>query len=205
NWQVADVLDDFRWARFLELNAYEVPYEEGIVWLVTEPSLAIAAWQESLRRVGVQKEEMYGHMLALASQRSPAVHRGLQEIGLVDHDLALVYLQGAAGADFMNALHRFLDHDPNLQTLSGEEKPSFFSLWADRGDLNELARAVEIRPDWMNHAWRGVAKYHSKRDDFRNAFEVVRRFGEKPALPETAADLSIDQLRQTLHAMPANY
>ena len=201
----ADALDDFRRARFLEPNAYEVPYEEGIVWLASEPSLAIAAWQESLRRVGVQKVEMYGHMLTLASQYSPTVRRGLEEIGLVQHDLALVYLQGAAGAGFMTALHRFLEHDPNLQTFSGEEKIRFFSLWADRGDLNELARAVETHPDWMSHAWRAVAKYHSSRNDYRTAFEVVRRFGGTPPLPDAATDSSIDQLRQALHAMPDNY
>jgi hypothetical protein len=201
----ADVLDDFRRARFLEPNAYEVPYEEGIVWLATQPSLAIAAWREALRRVGVQKLEIYGHMLALASQHSPTVHRGLEEIGMVQHDLALVYLQGAAGAGFMTALHRFLEHDPNLQTFSGEEKIRFFSLWADRGDLNELARAVETHPDWMSHAWRAVAKYHASRNDFRSAFEVVRRFGETPRLPEAAAGSSIEQLREAFHAAPENY
>ena len=201
----ADVLDDFRRARFLEPNAHEVPYEEGVVWLVTEPSLAIAAWQESLRRVGVEKLEMYGHMLALASQHNPTVRRGLEEIGMVQPDLALVYLQGASGASFMTALHHFLEHDPNLQTFSVEEKIRFFSLWAERGDLNELAHGVETHPDWMNHAWRAVAKYHSSRNDFRTAFEIVRRFGETPALPEAATASSIDQIRQRLHAMPYDY
>ncbi len=97
----SDALDDFRRARFLEPNAYEVPYQEGIVWLAAEPSLAITAWREALRRVGAQRLEIYGHMLALAAQHSPAVRRGLEEIGMVHHDLALIYLQGAAGADFM--------------------------------------------------------------------------------------------------------
>jgi tetratricopeptide (TPR) repeat protein len=201
----ADALDDFRRARFLEPNAYEVPYEEGIVWLATQPSLAIAAWREALRRVGVQKLEMYGHMLALASQHSPTVRRGLEEIGMANHDLAIIYLQGAAGAGFMTALHRFLEHDPNLQTLSNDEKIKFFSLWAERGDLNELAHDVGTHPDWMSHAWRAMAKYHASRSDFRSAFEVVRRFGETPPLPEAAVDPSIEQLRQAFHAAPDNY
>ncbi|MEY2490039.1 MAG: hypothetical protein QOC70_1981 [Verrucomicrobiota bacterium] len=201
----SDALDDFRRARFLEPNAFEVPYEEGIVWLATEPSLATPAWREALRRVGVQRLEMYGHMLALAAQQSPAVRQGLEEIGMVHHDLALTYFQGAAGPAFMSALHRFLEHDPNLQTFSSEEKIRFFSLWAERGDLNELAQAVETHPDWMSHAWRAMAKYHASRNDFRNAFEVVRRFGETPPLPEAAAGSSIEQLRQALHAMPDNY
>jgi hypothetical protein len=200
-----DALDDFRRARFLEPNAYEVPFEEGSVWLASEPALAITAWREALRRVGVQRLEKYGQMLSLAAQYSPTVYRGLEEIGLVHHDLALIYFERAAGDAFMTALHRFLEHDPNLQTFSSDEKIRFFSLWAERGDLNELARAVETHPDWISHAWRAVAKYHASRNDFRSAFEVVRRFGETPPLPEAAAGSSIDQLRQSLHAMPDNY
>jgi O-antigen ligase/tetratricopeptide (TPR) repeat protein len=201
----ADALDDFRRARFLEPNAYEVPYEEGIVWLAAEPSLAITAWREALRRVGPQRLEIYGHMLALASQHNPAVRRGLEEIGMVHHDLALIYLQGAAGADFMTALHRLLEHDPNLQTFSGDEKVRFFSLWAERGDLDELVRVAGTHPDWMNHAWRALAKHHASRNDFRGAFELVRRFGGTPPLPEEAAYSSIEQLRQAFHAQPDNY
>ena len=201
----SDALDDFRRARFLEPNAYEVPYEEGIVWLAREPSLAITAWREALRRVGPQRLEIYGHMLALASQHNPTVRRGLEEIGMVHHDLALIYLQGAAGADFMTALHRLLEHDPDLRTLSSEEKIRLFSLWAERGDLNELVSAVATRPDWMEQAWRALATHHASRSDFRGAFELVRRFGETPPLPEETAYSSIEQLRQAFHASPDNY
>jgi O-antigen ligase len=201
----SEALDDFRRARFLEPNAYEVPYEEGAVWLAREPSLAITAWREALRRAGDQRPDVYEHMLGLASQRSPAVHRGLEEIGMVHHDLALVYLQHAGGADFTTALHRFLERDPTLQTFSIEEKSRFFSLWGDRGDPEDLARAVEAHPDWLDHAWRAMAKYHASRNDFRSAYRVVRRFGETPPMPEEAVGASIDQLRQALHADPDNF
>ena len=73
-----------------------------------------------------------------------------------------------------------------LQTFSSEEKIKFFSLWGERGDVNELVRAVETHPDWMSHAWRAMAKYHASRNDFRSALELVRRFGETPPLPEAA-------------------
>jgi O-antigen ligase/tetratricopeptide (TPR) repeat protein len=201
----ADALDDFRRARFLEPNAYEIPYEEGVVWLAREPPLAITAWREALRRAAAQRSGVYDQMLGLASQQSPTVHRGLEEIGMVHHDLALVYLQHAGGADFTTALHRFLEHDPNLQTLSTEEKSRFFSLWGDRGEPEEMARAVEAHPDWLDHAWRAMAKYHSNRNDFQSAFRVVRRFGETPPMPEDAVRSSIDQLRKAFHAAPDNY
>ena len=200
----ADALDDFQRARFLEPNAYEVPFEEGSVWLTKEPVLAIGAWREALRRVGEQKLDRYGHMLTLSAQFSPTVHRGLEEIGLEQHDLALVYFQRAAGTAFMTALHRFLERDPNLQSFSGAEKVEFFSLWAKRGDLKELVRAVETKPDWMNYAWSAMAKYHASRNDFRAAFDLVRRFGEAPTLPETNAG-SLEQLQQAFNVAPDNY
>lgn len=202
---VSDALDDFRRARFLEPNAYQVPYEEGVVWLAIEPPLAITAWREALRRAGAQRSGVYGQMLGLAHQRSPAVHRGLEEIGMVHHDLALVYLQHAGGANFTAALHRFLEQDPNLQTFTSEEKSRFFSLWGDRGDAEEMARAVGAHADWLEHAWRAMAKYHARRNDFRSAFQVARRFEETPPMPEDAGGSSIDQLRQALHASPENY
>ena len=96
----AEALDDFRRARFLEPNVYEVPFQEGVVWLTRQPALAIAAWRETLRRVGMQRLEVYGTMLTLASQHSPAVRQGLEEIGMAHHDLALIYLQGRGRCRF---------------------------------------------------------------------------------------------------------
>jgi hypothetical protein len=201
----SDALDDFRRARFLEPNAYEVPFEEGSAWLASEPGLAITAWREALRRAGAEKSEKYRRMLSLAAQYRPAVYRGLEEFGLAHHDLALICLERATGQQFMSALDGVLEHDPNLQTFSSEEKLKLFSLWADHGDLNELARVVEAHPDWMSHAWPALAKYHASRNDFRSAFKVVRRFGETPPLPDASAGQSLDQLRQAFHAAPDNY
>ncbi len=201
----SEALDDFRRARFLEPNAYEVPSQEGTVWLTREPALAITAWREALRRAGAQRPQVYSHMLGLASQHSPSVHRALEEMGMIHPDLALVYLSHAGGADFTAALNRLLDYDPNLQTFSSEEKSRFFSLWGDRGNAEEMARAVEARPDWLEHAWRAMAKFHASRSNFRRAFEIVRRFVATPPLPDAAIGSSIDQLRQALHAMPENY
>ncbi len=200
-----EAVDDFRRARFLEPNVYEVPFEEGKVWIASEPALTLTAWREALRRAGEQRGEVYGRMLALATQYSPRVHRGLEEFGMDHHDLALVYLEHSGGAPFMSALRRFLEHDPPLQTLSPAERLTLFKYWAERGDVAELAREVEAHPEWMTEAWRGLARYHASRRDFRKAYEVTRRFGGPPALPPIAEGSSIEQLRQALHASPDNY
>jgi tetratricopeptide (TPR) repeat protein len=203
---VSEAIDDFRRARFLEPNVYEVPFEEGNVWVTaSQPALALTAWREALRRAGSQRAEVYGRMLALARQSSPRAHQGLEDIGMVHHDLALIYLEHSGGAQFMSALQRLLEHDPRLQTFTPHEKITLFKHWAERGDPAELVRAVETHPEWMSDAWRGVAKYHASRNDFRAAFEITRRYGGSPALPPAAEGSSIDQLRQALHASPDNY
>ena len=73
---VSDALDDFRRARFLEPNAFEVPYEEGIVWLATEPSLALdgvagsvaARWRAATR-------DVWAHAFARLSTQSNGASR----------------------------------------------------------------------------------------------------------------------------------
>ena len=201
----ADALNDFRRARFLEPNAYQVPFQEGVAWLGSQPVLAFTAWREALRRAGEQRTEVYGRMLGLAGRHNPRVYQSLEEFGMAHHDLALIFLQQTGGAGFMAALQRFVDHDPRLETFTAEEKLIFFKAWAERGDAAELAKAVETHPEWMSDAWRGVAKYHASQNDFRKAYEITRRYGGSPPLPPVAEGASIDQLRQALHATPDNY
>lgn len=202
----SEAVADFRRARFLEPNLYEVPFEEGNVWVsASQPALALTAWREALRRAGPQRAEVYGRMLAVARQSSPRVHEGLEEFGMVHHDLAIIFLEHAGGAPFMAALQRFLEHDPRLETFTPQERLTFFRHWAERGDAAELVRAVEAHPEWMKDAWRGVAKYHASQNNFRTAVEIVRRYGGAPVLPPVGPRSSLDQLRQALHADPDNY
>ena len=202
----SEAVEDFRRARFLEPNVYEVPFEEGNVWVsASQPALALTAWREALRRAGSQRAEVYGRMLAVARQSSPRVHQGLEEFGITQHDLAVIFLEHSGGAPFMAALQRFLEHDPRLETFTPQEKITFFKHWAERGDAAELVRAVETHPEWMKDAWPGVAKYHAAQKNFRAAVEITRKYGGAPVLPPVEPGNSIDQLRQALHADPDNY
>src|SRR3954471_2940404 len=172
----ADAADDFRRARFLEPNLYEVPFVEGNAWVTAnQPGLALTAWREALRRAGSQRPEVYGRMLAIARQSNPRVHEGLEQLGMVHHDLALIFLEHSGGAPFMSALQRFLDHDPTLQTMSAEEKVILFKHWSERGDAAALVRATETHPEWAPFAWRGLAKYYASQNNFRAAVEITRQ------------------------------
>jgi hypothetical protein len=203
--QEANALDDFRRARFLEPNAYEVPFAEGNVWLSSRPTLAATAWREALRRAGPQRAEVYSSMLTNASMQSPEVARILEEVGLAQHDLALAYLGRISGAPFNRGLAQFLKNDPNLDTLGETEKLALFAFWSERGDLDELSKQIEQHPDWLGYAWLGMAKYNATKKDFRTAYELTQRFGEAVALPRISADASLEELQNRYFANPDNY
>jgi hypothetical protein len=198
-------LEDFRRARFLEPNAYEVPLTEGNLWLNSRPILAAAAWREALRRAGPQRADVYSMMLANASSVNPELNRTLAEVGLSNHELLLAYLGRVSEARFNQTLTTFLKRDPNLQTLTDAEKLAFFSLWSERGDPNQLAAAIEQHPKWLEYAWLGMSKYYAQKKDFRAAYELTQRYGEPVALPRVEGTSSIDDLQKRLYGSPDNY
>ncbi len=203
--QTTNAVDDFRRARFLEPIAYEVALAEGNAWLPSRPVLAVTAWREALRRAGPLRPEVYASMLSDASLRSPEVSSILEAIGLSEHDLALPYLSRISGAPFNRALAQLLRDDPNLQSFSETEKLVLFAFWSERGDAEEISRAVEQHPDWLRYAWLGMAKYKASKNDFRAAYELTQRYGEPVALPRVATNFSLQDLEKRFHAAPDNY
>ena len=198
-------LDDFRRARFLEPNSFEVPYQEGVAWLTRQPALAMTAWREALRRAGPQRAELYGRMLSSAAMSNRTVNRMLEEFGSSQPDLALAYLERVKGEAFTSALNRLLEHDPDLQSLRDEQRVRLFDLWSERGDVAQLAALIERQPALLALAWRGVAKHAAAREDFRAAYELSTRFGDTPALPEKLTGSSIEELQRAVYSSHNNY
>ena len=203
--QTKNAVDDFRRARFLEPIAYEVPLAEGNAWLPYDPVLAVAAWREALRRAGPLRPRVYASMLSDASLRSPEVSPILEAIGLKEHDLALPYLSRISGARFNRALAQLLRNDPDLRSFGETEKLALFAFWSERGDPEEISRAVEQHPDWLRYAWLGVAKYKASKNDFRAGYELTQRYGEPVALPRVATNFSLQDLEKRVQAAPNNY
>ena len=78
-------------------------------------------------------------------------------------------------------------------------------MWSERGDPEEISRAVERRPDWLHYAWLGIAKYKASQSDFRAAYELTQRYGEPVLLPRVATNFSLQDLEERFHAAPNNY
>ncbi len=205
--QPAAALDDFRRARFLEPNAYEVPLAEGNLWLTSHPLQAVTAWREALRRaLPEQRGEVYSSMLSNASmQKNPEVSRILEEVGLNQHDLALAFLARVSGAPFDHAVGELLKRDPDLKSFNEQEKLAFFSLWSERGNLDLLAQVIGQRPKWLTFAWLGMAAYHAKMNDFHAAYELTQQYGDPVALPRVTAGPSLEELQKRYYATPDNY
>ena len=203
--QMTNAVDDFRRARFLEPIAYEVPLTEGNAWLPYRPVLAVTAWREALRRAGPLRPGVYTSMLSNASLRSPEVSPILEAIGLNEHDLALPYLNRVSDASFNRALAQLLRNDPDLQSFSETEKLALFAVWSERGDPEEISRAIEQHPDWLRYAWLGMAKYKASKNDFRAGYGLTQRYGEPVALPRVATNFSLQDLEKRFAAAPNNH
>lgn len=205
--QADKAVDDFRRARFLEPNSYELPLAEGNAWLSSQPIFAATAWREALRRTqtDLHRFNVYAGMLDKAAIENPEVGHILEEVGLTQHDLVLAYLSRVSGDRFKRELYRFLENDPDLRSLTDTEKLALFSLWSERGDLDDLVRQIQRHPDWTAHAWLGLAKYHATRNDFRTAYELAEKYGDAVAMPRLTAGGSLEELQNRYYTNPDNY
>jgi O-antigen ligase len=198
-------LEDFRRARFLEPNGFEVPLAEGNAWLPTHPTLAVSAWREALHRGGLRRAEIFSIVLANAANQNPAASPMLEEIGLARHDLVMPYLNRVSGEDFQRAIKQVLANDPELKTFTDPEKFALFTLWSERGVLDALAQEVQRHPSWMPYAWLGLAKYYAASKDFHAAYNLTQRYGESVALPRVTAESSLEDLQSRFESAPDNY
>jgi len=202
--QTTNAVDDFRRASFLEPTDYEVPLAEGNAWLPYRPVFAVTAWREALRRAASLRPQVYASLLSDTSLKNPEVSSSLEAIGLSEHDLVLPYLNRIPDASFNRVLAQLLRNDPNLRSFSEIEKLALFTLWSERGDPEEISRAVEQHPDWLRYAWAGMAKYKASKRDFRGAYELTQRYGNPVALPLLATNLSLQDLQRRFHNAPDN-
>lgn len=205
--QEENALDDFRRARYLEPNSWEVPLAEGTAWLATQPIYAATAWREALRRTQSESHRLgvYATMLEKSAIENPEVGHILEEVGLSRHDLVLAYLNRVSGDRFKRELQHFLENDPDLHTMTETEKLALFTLWSERGDLAQLSGQVQRHPAWMAYAWLGVAKDKAARNDFQAAYQLAEKYGETVALPRLKETAALEELQNRYYTNADNY
>jgi hypothetical protein len=201
----AEALADFRRARFLEPNSYEVPYQEGVAWITSHPTLAMTAWREALRRAGSERPPLFERMLSAASHLNPAVSRMLEEFGGTQADLALTFLERAQGGAFMPALDRLLKQDAALQKLDEVGKRKVFALGVNeetQSSSPHSSRNIRNRSSWRGAAWRNIVRRSATSP---GAVELARQFSARPVLPQATTGSSTEELQRNLFADPSSY
>jgi tetratricopeptide (TPR) repeat protein len=201
----ANAIADFRRARFLEPNAFQVPFEEGMFWLRRrQPILAITAWREALQRAGARRLELYGEMFFDSSTNNRFLAE-LVALGARDPALMLAALDRVPGDRFAFVCGKFLELDPDLRRFTPEQKDKLLTLWAERGNMEEFARAVERHPGWRAAGWRGMAKYQASKQDYRSAVELILEFAPPPVMPPANESVSFESLQQQFRADASNF
>ena len=202
NWPRA--LDDFRRANLLEPTSPKSTFEEGKIWLNNEPSLAIPAWRETLRRCPPEEApELYLQMLAYTSAM-PDLHRMLHTLAAGRPALEIVYLDHALPGEARDCINTVLQSDPSLRLFDDGEKTAFFRIWAANGGTEELLRRLPDNASWQPFAWRQAAAAFAGRGDFKSACEWAFRYLPRPALPEKLPG-DMAALRRRLVSRPDDY
>ena len=92
-----------------------------------------------------------------------------------------------------------------MRSFAPEQKDKLLTLWAERGDVEEFARAVEAHPGWRAAGWRGMAKYYASKQDYRTAVELTLQFAPPPVMPAPNESASLESLQQQFRADASNF
>lgn len=203
NWPRA--FDDFRRVNALESTSPLVPFEEGRIWLASQPSFAIPAWRETLRRCPPREQtQYYARMLDVAGG-DPALRGILRRVTTKNFDLEMIYLSGAPADEVRDYIDTVLQRDPELRSLNDGQKTAFFQLWGAKGDADDLMRRLSANAAWQPLAWRQLAAWRAARGDLQGACEIALRFLPPPALPGIARPGNAGELRQRLLLHPGDF
>ncbi|XHR26777.1 MAG: hypothetical protein ACFUZC_12560 [Chthoniobacteraceae bacterium] len=196
-------MSDFRCARFLNPASPELPFEEGFIWLDRYPALALAAWQEAIRRAGTSRTIYYRRLLG--SSLPSDIQEGLIETAAGDSQLLLVAALLTPPTKFSDALNRLLLVDPLLETLSKQQLHELFYVWRLRCGPSEFSAEMERHEAWMVEGWVFVAEAYATNGEYQRAYQVAQRYLQPPKMPLTATQAPVSELRRRLFIYPQDF
>jgi len=168
------------------------------------PPLAFGAWAETLRRAGPARGDYYGQILELG-KGLPEVEAELFSLAFDDRELLVVFMTRASPEEFRQELDKLLLEDPELNSLTRDQRKQVFDLWGRKGDARLLEAGLNHHPGWMEAAWLGWATAQARQGRFADACKLVDRFSTRPVLPQLKAQPSEDELRRRLYQTPDDF
>jgi O-antigen ligase len=196
---------DFQVARALEPNLVSLCMDEGTVWLaVNQPARCVDAWEEAFRRAPPKVLEVFHTTLELGHS-NPSVHADLLKWSVGNPDCMMMAFNYATSAEAKQMIADLLASDPDLHSLTSEQRGRFFDQWWIHGDQAELIAQLTAHTDWQNEGWPRLAQSYAQQNDFQHAWQLVDSHDTSaPVMPEAHSDESIPDLKHDFFGRPDN-
>ncbi len=197
-----DVTRDFVVARRLLPNWPEVYLKEGQAWLaVGEPDLAFEIWREGMERLQNDAPRLYEQIGALVRDDPDLLDRW-RELGHADKATLLIMLRSIDPIGFRVELDRLLAQDRQLHSFSTEEQKTILNAWYEKGDKLALAEFLRADHEHEKKAWTILARVYADYQDYRQAYETLRRFVSPPQLPNEDKNEPLERARAQFRLNP---
>jgi O-antigen ligase len=189
-------LQDFGAARYLAPQEVKPCFLEGELLLALgQPAPALAAWKEALRRSGGDSLPLYQRMLA-DGPLNASILPDLEILAGDNREYWLVALQFVSPMVCDLLIGDLLARDPDLLTLSHEQRKSLFATWYQRGNRSFLISNLLATPAWMLDGWYWLAEDYAEKRDFREAYLLTMKFTTRPAMPAAVPSAPISDLER---------
>jgi tetratricopeptide (TPR) repeat protein len=172
---------DFAIARFLMPSWPDLYMKEGFTCLlVGESDLGFDIWKEGTERLS-NPGAFYSDIFGLVKD-DPDLRDRWRELGAANKAWTLIFLQSATPAEFQIELNRIVGKDPDLGGLTPDQLKRLFELWYEKGEKLSLAETLRAHSEWQEIGWRQLARVYAEFQDYRQAYEIVKRFTPAPAI-----------------------
>lgn len=198
----ADVVADFRRARFVEPTQGQFSVEEGFIWLPYDKGRAVSAWRKALSRELEYKEKTYSRFLR-AGAEDPDLMRRLVGLSKVNPEYRTEIFSYLRGQQLMDEIEAELEIDPALGHFSAKQREEIIKAWIWFGDMSSVqvflnAYESEIEKSWW--LWSLVMK---ARAEFSAAVDYAREGMSMPEIPKVnLADATLIRLSREFAIMP---
>lgn len=172
-------LQDFARARFLEPNSSNLCMLEATFWLNHDPSYAVQAWREAMRREPATALNFY-HAILPQLIIHPDLREAVRSLATTAA-LQIQFLSSTGNSsDFKLILDDLLSHNSNLDQVSAYDQFRLFRLWSQWGNREELIRLLELNPVWRKNGWLILADNLATMKDQKGAYEMALRYITPP-------------------------
>jgi tetratricopeptide (TPR) repeat protein len=190
---------DFAAGRTLEPNWNEFCFDEGALWLaLDQPDRALDAWYEALKRPTDDTLGLYRRMLEATRTRFE-LRDVLRYWAREKRAFLLLFLETSSKLEFELESEQLLSEDPELNSLSSQERGQFFRMWSEHRKLADLAPVLFANTRWHAESWPYVARFHAEQGNFKSAYETVREFASMPNIPLIDSRESVPELERAFY------